>query len=173
MAVAESSPDAVFIHAGAVAVDGRGIVLPGPSGAGKSTFTHELVRRGASYFCDEFAVIGDGAQLWPLPSWLSMRLPGGDRFVDPASVGRVADAPVPVAVVALAEYEPGRDVAVERLAGGDAVLAVLEHSLSLRPHPATSMRRAREVAERAVVVRMRRGEVDVAIDHLLELAAGG
>jgi hypothetical protein len=173
MAVAESSPDAVFVHAGAVAVDGRGIVLPGPSGAGKSTLTEALVRRGAEYFSDEFAVIGDGGLLWPLPSWLSLRLPGGDRFVDPATVGTVAREPVPVAVVALAVYEGDRPVAVEAFEGGGAVLAVLGHTLSLRTHPASTMRRVRELAERAQVVSMERGEVDAAIDRLLELAAGG
>jgi hypothetical protein len=154
MAVAESSPDALFIHAGAVAVGGRGIVLPGPSGAGKSTLTEALMRRGAEYFCDEFAVIADHGLLHPLPSWLSLRRTDGEGFVDPRTLGAIGTAPVPVGVVALAEYGPGRSVEVDELAGGEAALAVLTHSLSLRTHPASAGRRAREVAAAARVVRL-------------------
>jgi hypothetical protein len=54
--VAEHSQDRVFIHAGVVAVDGKAVVLPGKSHAGKSTLVWALVRAGATYYSDEYAV---------------------------------------------------------------------------------------------------------------------
>ncbi len=57
--VANNAPDYVFVHAGVVGWRGRALVLPGTSFAGKTTLVAELVRAGAAYYSDEYAVIDE------------------------------------------------------------------------------------------------------------------
>jgi len=47
--------DAVFFHAGSVAVGGRGVLIVGPKGAGKSTLALALATRGHGLLGDEHA----------------------------------------------------------------------------------------------------------------------
>jgi len=58
------TPKYVFVHAGVVAWRGRAIVLPGYSRAGKSTLVAELLKLGATYYSDEYAVL-DGPRPGP------------------------------------------------------------------------------------------------------------
>ena len=50
-------PDAFFVHAGCLSVNGQGILLCGPSGAGKSTATFALLQAGIPTLTDEAAFI--------------------------------------------------------------------------------------------------------------------
>ena len=59
--------DVAVVHGGVVAHDGRAILLPGPTHAGKSTLVAELVRRGAPYFSDEYALIDADGRVHPYP----------------------------------------------------------------------------------------------------------
>lgn len=47
----------VALHAGCVAKDGRGVILPAPMESGKTTLVAGLLRRGLDYLSDEAAVI--------------------------------------------------------------------------------------------------------------------
>src|SRR5262249_36246454 len=71
--VAEMAPERVFVHAGVVAYQGRGILLPGRSFAGKSTLVRELVQAGAQYYSDEYAVLDADGAVHPYPRPLSIR----------------------------------------------------------------------------------------------------
>jgi hypothetical protein len=63
-----SSGDAVEIHATAVAIDGRGVLLRGRSGAGKSDLALRLVDRGALLVSDDRVRIERrGGMLYLLP----------------------------------------------------------------------------------------------------------
>src|SRR5579875_714636 len=61
------------VHAGAVAWHGCGILLPGKTHAGKSSLVAELVRRGATYYSDEYALIDGEGRLHPYPRPLLLR----------------------------------------------------------------------------------------------------
>jgi hypothetical protein len=74
--VAEYAPDLVFIHSGAVAWQDRALLLPGQSHAGKSTLVAELVRAGATYYSDEFALLDCEGKVHPFTRDLRMRNPG-------------------------------------------------------------------------------------------------
>ena len=65
--LADEAQDWIFIHAGAVGWRGRAIMLPGGSGAGKSTLVAELVKAGALYYSDEFAVLDFRGRSTPSP----------------------------------------------------------------------------------------------------------
>ena len=47
----------VFVHAGVVGWKNRAILIPGKSFAGKTSLVAELVKAGATYYSDEFAVL--------------------------------------------------------------------------------------------------------------------
>jgi serine kinase of HPr protein (carbohydrate metabolism regulator) len=49
---------AVVLHAGAVSLNGRAIVLAGPTGSGKTSLAAWFVANGFRYLSDEVAVLG-------------------------------------------------------------------------------------------------------------------
>jgi hypothetical protein len=57
MYVASAAPDTIFVHAGVVSHHGKAMVMPAESFGGKTTLVTALVRAGAIYYSDEFAVI--------------------------------------------------------------------------------------------------------------------
>ena len=73
LAVAEFSPQAVFLHAGVAVWNGAAILIPGRSHAGKSTLTKSLIEAGAVYYSDEFAPVLPNGLVIPYPKPLSLR----------------------------------------------------------------------------------------------------
>ncbi len=62
------------VHAGAVAIGGRAVILAGPSGRGKSTLTLGILRHGGALLSDEMAVIvDDGTTVLPFPRSIHVR----------------------------------------------------------------------------------------------------
>lgn len=56
-AATASLPRRLFIHAGAVAVGGRGVIIVGGSGTGKTSMVARLLHRGGYYLSDEVALL--------------------------------------------------------------------------------------------------------------------
>src|SRR5438105_4409512 len=57
----------LYVHAGVVSWDGTAVLIPGRSMSGKSTLVEALVRAGASYASDEFAVLDRQGRAHPYP----------------------------------------------------------------------------------------------------------
>ncbi len=68
--VAEVCPDRVFVHASVAGWRGKAILLPGNSLSGKTTLVAELVRSGAEYYSDEYAVLDSEGWVHPYPGFL-------------------------------------------------------------------------------------------------------
>jgi hypothetical protein len=77
--VAEHARRHVFVHAGCVVVDGRAILMPGRSMSGKTSLTAALIRAGASYWSDEYAVLDSRGSVRPYPRRLAIRPYDGGR----------------------------------------------------------------------------------------------
>jgi len=60
-----------------VAWRGRAILLPGRSYVGKSTLVMELVRAGAVYYSDEYAVLDARGRVHPFAQPVALREPDG------------------------------------------------------------------------------------------------
>lgn len=109
--VALHAPDKIFVHAGVVAHMGRTMVIPGRSFTGKTTVVAALVRAGAIYYSDEFAVFDDDGLVHPYAKPLSLR--GADQAQSDHHVhdlGGVAGVePLPVGAVVVTSYRPGAE----------------------------------------------------------------
>ena len=108
--VAEKARRRVFVHAGVVRWRGQAIVIPGRSRSGKSTLVRELVRAGAIYYSDEYAVLDSRGRVHPYPRPLALRKEG-DMLSKPAPAeamgGRPGVKPLTVGVVVLTSYREG------------------------------------------------------------------
>jgi hypothetical protein len=168
--VAASAPARVFLHAGVVGWRGRAIVLPGRSFAGKSTLVSALVKAGATYYSDEFAVLDARGRVHPYARTLKNRARPGEAEPPPpqeASSLAVGTRPIPVGIVALTHYEPGASWRAEALSPGLAVLALMETAVPVRNRPEATLKALREVVTQARVVKGVRGEVEEAVEKLL------
>jgi hypothetical protein len=137
--VAEFAADYVFVHAGVVAWKGRALLLPGISHAGKSTLVAELVRAGATYYSDEFALIDRDGRVHPFPRDLRMRRPGCAEQV-PIPIeqmhGHAGATSAPIALVVFTQFEAGARWAPEQLSPGRAALELLLHTFPVQRTPA-------------------------------------
>ncbi len=170
--VALTAPDHVFVHAGAVAVDGRAIVIPGTSFSGKTTLVAELVRAGASYLSDEFAVLDADGRVHPYAKPLSIRPGSGPAQTDvPVEDlgGTAADGPAPVAVVAITSYVPGAGWTPARRGPADGALALLSHTVPAQSRPGAAIAATRRAAEGALVLEGPRGHAAATARALLDL----
>lgn len=161
----------VFIHAGAVGVGDRAVVIPGLSGSGKTTLVAALVRAGASYLSDECAVLDRKGLTHPFVKPLGIRAQDGtseDR--DVASLGgTVAPGALPVGLIVMSRYRAGAEWQPRSLSPGDAVLALLPHAAVRRDRAGDTLTALRRAVQDAVVVSGDRGEAEALVPGLLEL----
>jgi len=169
--VALRAPGMIFVHAGAVAHCGRGLILPGTTFAGKTTLVTALVRAGATYLSDEYAVLDLDGNVRSYARAPSVRVDGvvHERRDLEETSGSDREATVPVGAIAFATYRDGANWRPERLSPGDAVLALLEHTVAAQTRPAESLRAVRQAVDGAVLVRGERGDVDAVAASLLAL----
>lgn len=162
LTVAEHAPANVFVHSGSVAWKGQGIIIPGTSYSGKTTLTAELVRRGASYLSDEYAVLDRNGFLHPFPKTLSIRGIIDDYRqveIDVAEIGgSVATTPVPVGAVVLTRYRENAVWDPERLRVSLGVLEVIKNTVPVRRSPARTLQILNRVAETSIFLRSDRGD---------------
>ena len=157
------------MHAGVVGHRGAAILIPGSSHAGKTSLVAALVRAGADYYSDEFAPLDAAGLVHPFAKPLSIR---NEQYVQVdhhvAALGGVAgDEPLPVGAVVMTTYEAGRGWRPRRLSSGEAVLALLSHTVPAQSRPTEALRTISRSLERATVIEGARGEADTVAPLLL------
>ncbi len=167
--VAETSETRVFIHAGVVGWRGRAIVLPGKTFSGKSTLVAGLVKAGATYYSDEYAVFDSRGRVhaFPLPPEI---LEGSGRsiaeLIEELGV-TPGGPPLPVGLVIVSEYKPGASWSPRTLSPGQAALALLANTASVRLEPQRALETLKRAVGRAPVLIGARGEVDEVLEKML------
>lgn len=160
--VAEFAEGRVFLHAGVVGWHGQAIVFPATSFAGKSTLTAELVRNGAEYYSDEYAVLDENGHVGPFPRHLSMRYFGAtrEREVPPEELGgRTGRNSIPVGMILLTSYEKGGKWRPEVLTAGSGIMELIPNTLTMHRDPAFALKVLDLVTRRAIIVKSPRGDV--------------
>lgn len=174
--VAEQARERLFVHAGVVGWGGKAVVLPGRTFSGKSSLVAALVRAGATYFSDEYAVFDEGGSVHPYAKPLSLRDEDGKpRGTYPAEAlgGEAATGPLPVGVILGARYEAGARWRPRPLSPGRAMLALLENTIQVRRQPQAAMRILQKVALNAEAFQSKRGEADRVVSWLRERLCEG
>ena len=169
--VAEYAKDSVFVHAGVVGWKDRAIVVPGASFSGKSTLTAELVKIGATYFSDEYAVFEPNGFVGPFPRYLSLRYFGASReSAVPVEKlgGEEGKNPIPVGMVLFTEFSKGAAWQPEYLGTGSGIMEMIPHTLTIRRDPAFSLKVLDLVVRRAIIVKSPRGDAKKFAKFLLE-----
>ena len=167
--IGRKAPNAIFIHAGAVAHGGRAIVMPGMSFVGKTTLVAALVRLGATYYSDEFAVLDEQGLVHPYAKPLSIRGNGWaqtDHSVD--SLGGIAgEEPLPAGAIVVTSFRPKAEWRPRRLSAGEGALALLGNAVPAQERPAEVMRATSRAAKEAIVIESERGDADEVAPLLL------
>lgn len=170
--IATGAPGMVFVHAGVAGHADRAIVLPAASMAGKTELVAALLRAGATYFSDEFAVLDPEGRVHPYPRPLSIRERGTRRATRTPAAALEAPTgagPAPVAVIAATRYAPEGAWRPARRSPADGALLLLAHAGQVRAHPERVLETVHRAARDAVVLEGPRGEAGDAAPALLEL----
>ena len=163
-----------FVHAGAVAWQGRGIVIPGRSMAGKSTLVDALARLGAVYYSDEYAVIDSRGRLHPFPQPLAMRtsasgLTQSDR--DPIAEGfEVGTTAIPIGLVVSTAYKAISRWKPRSMTRGETVLELLDNCVAAQHAPHRVIAAITAATGSTDGVKGNRGDAPAAAARILELA---
>jgi hypothetical protein len=128
------------------------------------------VRRGATYFSDEFAVIDQEGRVHPYPKLLSIRsedsLTEADHTVE--SLGGVAgDEALPIGLAVVTYYVPGAEWSPRQLSPGAGALTLLGKTVNARSRPQEALKTLTTALEGITVLEGERGEADDFADLLL------
>lgn len=175
LTVAEYAESKVFLHAGAVGWKGRAILIPAHSFSGKSTLVAELVKRGALYYSDDFAVLDREGLLHPFHRQISLR--GYENkytqvdFSVESLGGKASSEPIPVGIVLITKYQEGnknpKNWKPQILSGGRGIMEILSHTIPIRYNPKFSLKVLNKVSKRAIICKSQRGEAGEFVDLLL------
>lgn len=173
--VAELARHRVFVHAGVVGWKGQAIVIPGRSYSGKSTLVAELVRAGATYYSDEYAVLDSRGRVHPFSKPLELREEGEftqTKITAAELGGHSGTKPLPVGLVLMTQFKSGAVWRPRKLTAGRGVLEMLFNTVSARRSPERALATLQRVAEQADVLKGVRGNATELVEALLRRAEG-
>ncbi|MGI8787290.1 MAG: hypothetical protein ACR2HG_05970 [Pyrinomonadaceae bacterium] len=173
--IAEFAVGRVFLHAGVVGWKDKAIIIPAQSFAGKSTLVAELVKKGATYYSDEYAVLDADGNVEPYPKWLSMRDTINSEIQTDCPVesfgAKAGTKTIPVGMVLIAKYKSGRKASQKwspkRLTAGEGIMEILPHTFPLTNKPKFVLQVLNNLMSRAIIVKTIRGEAREFAETLL------
>lgn len=169
--VAEMARDRVFIRAGAVGWRGRAIIISGRSFSGKTSLVAELVRAGATYYSDEYAVLDTEGCLHPYPQPLAIREPGSpEKQKRPVEeiAGSAGTRPLAVGSVIITRYVDGGRWMPKQISAGQGVLLLLANSVPARRKPEIVLPTLQKAVARAVILKGGCGEARETAELILQ-----
>ena len=170
LTVAEYAPHRIFVHAGVVGWNGRAIVIPGKSFSGKTTLVEHLVRAGATYYSDEYAVLDERGRVHPYARPLGIRSSDSARAtkVRAEEIGaQVGSKPLHVDLVVSTGFKAGARWRPRILTRGKGVLELLANTVSARSQPELALSVLPKALESARIVKGIRGEASEVVESIL------
>lgn len=169
--VAAHARGRLFVHAGVVGVGDSAIVIPGRSFTGKSSLVDTLVRAGAIYYSDEYAVFDTHGGVHPFPRTISIRTgERGHRQRVRIAEDRVGTRPIPVGALVFCEYQQGAAWHPAPLDPGTAILRLIDNTIPAQIQPGLTLSVLSRVAATAPAVHGIRGEAREVVAELFGLA---
>jgi hypothetical protein len=175
LAIAAFARDRVFVHAGVVGWRGRAVVLPGSSHSGKSELVRALLALGATYYSDEYAIIGPTGEVEPYPRPLSIRRNGtGQPYkLVPEQLGaQVGAAPLPVGLLLFSRYDPDGRWQPRRLSPAEAAVGLIGNAVAARVSPGLVLRQVSALSRSVPAFETLRGEAEQVAALVLRAAEG-
>ena len=170
LTVAEYAPRRIFVHAGVVGWKDRAILIPGLSHSGKTTLVDQLIRAGATYYSDEYAVLDARGRVHPYPRALGMRLPGSDqpKRVRAEDIGAtVGSKPLRVGLVVSTNFKEGARWRPRQVTRGRGVLELMSNTVSARSQPERALTVLPAALESARILKGVRGEAGEIVQSIL------
>jgi len=167
LTVAEYAPRRVFVHAGVVEWEGKAILIPGLSFSGKSTLVAELLRAGATYYSDEYAVIDRNGRVHPYARKLRMRSADAVRRMRAKDFGaETGSKSLPIGLVITTRFKEGARWRPRELTRGQAVLELLANTVSARSQPQMALSFLTKAVATATSLKGTRGEARQVVEWL-------
>src|SRR5256714_12072392 len=170
LTVAEYARRRVFVHAGVVGWKGQAIVIPGMSFSGKSTLVAELLRAGATYYSDEYAVIDEQGRVHSYARDLKIRAAEstGVERLRPEQLGaEIGSKPLRVGLVVSTNFKDGARWRPRELTQGKAVLELLANTVSARSQPEMALSFLPKALASARILKGVRGNASEIIEPIL------
>lgn len=170
--ISEFAVDKVFVHAGVVGWKGKAIVIPADSNKGKTTLVIELVKLGAEYYSDEYAVLDPNGLVCPFTRDLSVRAEGRvwsekDGIPVENFGGKRGTEPIPIGALILTEYVAGSTWLPEKLTVGSGILETILHTIPLRVNAEFSLNVLKNALSRAIILKSPRPDAGETAEKLL------
>ncbi len=165
-----AAPDRIFLHAGVVGWDGRAILVVGRPQSGTSTLVGELLRAGASYYSDQYAVLDAEGRVYPFARSLWLSADAGSnpvRYRAEELGAKAGTHPLSAGLLVLARYRAGVRTRLAPLtpsAGAAELMAATECAGS---HPGPALAAIRKTLAEAWVLKGVRGEAKEVVPLVL------
>jgi Rps23 Pro-64 3,4-dihydroxylase Tpa1-like proline 4-hydroxylase len=170
LTVARRAPQRLFVHAGVVGWRGVGIVIPGRAAIGKTTLVAELVRRGAVYYSDTFAIFDAQGRLHPYRNPIELD-PGGSE--QPHNLRLIRDdgstEPLPLGLIVSGAYTAGVEWRPTLLRGPQVAGLLVDDSVLVGEDAVHLQQIAVQAARDAVALCGPRAEAEDVATLLLDL----
>jgi len=171
--VALLTGEQIFVHAATVVWQNQAFLFPGQSWSGKSTLAMALVKAGATYYSDEYAVLDAVGNVYPYRSVPNLRNDLGrdiqEQLVHEVRSSREPLPALPVGMVVLSRYSRGGVWAPRALTCRETLFGLLENTIAFRYKPDLSLKVLTQVSIRARGFRSERGDAQAAASAILEL----
>lgn len=171
---------AVALHAGAVAWNGRAILVAGGTGVGKSSLVAWFTDREFEYLTDEIAfLIGDGSKLLGFPRALVLKpgslelvkafgafqgaatVPAGSHtLLAPSHLGSAVSAPIEPGLIVFPQFTSGSDLRIYSMSAAEAATQLVTCNLNARNLPDGGFAAISQLARSAPAIRLQYGDFE-------------
>lgn len=169
--VAGAARQRTFVHAGVVGWRGKAIMIPGLSMSGKTTLVAELVRAGAAYYSDEYAVLDKKGMVHAYPKPLSIRENGTHKqthYSIREFGGKKGSKPLPLGLLVLSSYKRAAKWRPSKLSAGRGIIEMLAHTVSAGTQPEAALDTLQKAVANATILKGVRGEAKETATFILE-----
>jgi hypothetical protein len=171
--VAQISRSRLFVHAGVVGWNGKAIIIAGRSCSGKTWLVRELLRQGAAYYSDEYALFDGRGYIHPFARPLSVRDEDTQlqNRVYPEELGSSTGIkPLPVGLIVFTRYRCSAHWRPQKISPGKAILHLLANSLSARQQPRRALTILQRALRSAQILKGVRGEAGDVARNILDIS---